>query len=229
MSPRTITAYTSDVRPIARRARSIDDAGLRRWLYAGSWSPATTARRIAAAHSLFTYLARTGQRADDPTDKLDRPRVHRGLPRPIDELERRLALLDEPFRSVAEFLAETGLRISELYGLEPPELGADRLLVHGKGGRDRWVALTARALEVLEGLELPPRVHVTTMQRRFRAAGFTPHRLRHTLGCELGAAGVDLGDIQEILGHQSPVTTRIYTRFGLERQRAAQARRSRVA
>jgi site-specific recombinase XerD len=224
LAPNTIATYRADVAPIARRARAIDGEALRAWLYSGEWKPATIARRMAAARSLFGWLVRTGLRSDDPTQILDRPKVTRGLPRPVEDLSVRLQRLDEPYRSIAVFMAETGVRIAELYGLERPEI-ADAVLVHGKGRKDRWIALTPVASEALERVPLPLPITMRTLQRRFAAAGFSPHRLRHTLGCDLARAGVDLGDIQQILGHSSPVTTTIYAAFGLDRQRAAQARR----
>lgn len=66
-----------------------------------------------------------------------------------------------------------------------------------------------------------------TIQRHFRAAGFTPHRLRHTFGCSLAEAGADLGEIQDLMGHSSPATTRIYTAYSLGRLRRALDRRGR--
>jgi integrase len=173
-------------------------------------------------------MVRTGRRPDDPTVDLDRPKVARGLPRPVDDLAQRLGQLEHPYVAIAVFLVESGLRIGELERLERPTTPAREVLVHGKGAKDRWVPLTPAAAAALEELPevLPAR---SSIQRHFRAAGFTPHRLRHTLGCELAAAGVDLGDIQAILGHASPATTTVYAAFGLDRLHAAQARRASVA
>jgi integrase len=169
-------------------------------------------------------MVRTGRRGTDPTVDLDRPRVARGLPRPVEGLTRALCGLRSDFQPIAVFLAETGLRIGEMASLGPIPPGAREALVHGKGGKDRWVPLTAAAVAAYDALPrpLPSR---RAIEAEFRRAGFTPHRLRHTLGCELAAAGVDIGDIQAILGHASPATTTVYAAFRLDRLHAAQARR----
>lgn len=231
LSPRTVEAYERELTLLGPRPAAASTDDLRDVLHARVSSASTTARRIAAWRSYYGFLVRTGQRPDDPTAGLDRPRVRRGLPRPVTDLTARLEDLESPFREIAVLLAETGLRISEACALEVPLPVPDAVTVKGKGSKERLVPLSAearRALTMLGGRIEPS---ARTIQRRFRTAGFTPHRLRHTFATELAEADVDLSVIQDLLGHASPATTRVYQansqarlRSGVERRADARGR-----
>ena len=133
----------------------------------------TLARRLSAIRQLFRFLVSEGQRADDPSAVLDRPRHGRPLPKLLEEAEidRLMATAaarggPEGVRLVAllEILYATGLRVSELVGLPlAAAVGEPRLLrVKGKGGRERVVPLSEPALIALaaylpvRGRFLPP-------------------------------------------------------------------------
>jgi site-specific recombinase XerD len=178
------------------------------------------ARRVAALRSYYGFLVRTEKREDDPTVRLDRPRVRRGLPRPIGDVAKALKPLDPVSRHVAVLLNETGLRLSEALGLDTGVPPPDVLRVRGKGGKERLIPLSDAAWEALSELGGRIPLRERTLQRRFKAFGFTPHRLRHTFATALAESDVDLSVIQDLLGHASPATTRIYQRNDLRRLRA---------
>jgi site-specific recombinase XerC len=224
LSAGTIAAYAREVRALDNPVTAGPNE-LRAELHRRGGAPATVARRIAAWRSFYGWLVRTDQRTDDPTDHLDRPKVRPGLPRPVEDLDAVLDLLHPTDQAIAVFLAETGLRISEACGVSATPPVPDQLLVHGKGDKDRLLPLTDLARAALDELGGRLPASARTIQRRFREVGISPHRLRHHLGCELAASGADLGEIQDILGHASPATTRVYAAYGLDRLRKAQGRR----
>lgn len=232
LSQSTIRAYTATLTDAARFLAVSDIQGLgsedlRSYLHERGGAPATVGCRLAALRSYYGWQVRTGVRSDDPTQPLDRPKIPQGLPRPITDPEAVLSKLKEPFRSIAVFLAETGLRISEALSIrvEPPT--PPELIVLGKGNRERIVVLTDAAREALDALGGCIGPSKATIQRRFRAVGVSPHRWRHTLGCALAESGADLGEIQDILGHRSPATTRRYAAYSTDRLRRAHDRRKR--
>lgn len=191
-------------------------------------APSTVAGRMAALRGFYAYLVRLALRVDDPSVVLLPPKRIKGLPRPIDNVDDLFATLDPQTRAIAVFLRETGLRISEACAVRVPFPAPDLLLVRGKGGKDRLVPLTPAARAAID--ELGGRIPIGPrgIQKRFRKAlvGFTPHRCRHTFGTELGATGTDLGVIQDLMGHASPDTTRVYTAYDVERFREAMGRRA---
>lgn len=226
----TVRAYRREIDLLAevhdRRPDELGADDLRAYLYqvAGGGSAGTVARRIAALSSFYRWLVRTDRRADDPTQKLDRPRIHRRLPRPVDDLEERLDRLEPDFRALAVFLAATGLRISEACAIDCGLPVPDALRVRGKGDRERVVPLTDVARAALS--ELGGRVpwKPRTVERHFQMVGMKPHALRHTFATRLADADVDVTVIQDLLGHASPATTRIYQRNSPERLRRGMER-----
>lgn len=223
LSPSTIDAYRRELLRLEEDRGSLENleiADLRTYVQARGGAPATVARRVAVLRSYYGWLVRNDGRADDPTVRLDRPRVRRGLPRPIGDVEKSLKHLDPTSRQAGILLNETGLRLSEAIALDVKLPPPDVLRVRGKGGKERLIPLSDAAWEALSELggriPLGPR----TLQRRFKAAGFTPHRLRHTFATALAESDVDLSVIQDLLGHASPATTRIYQRNDLRRLRA---------
>jgi len=147
--------------------------------------------------------------------------------------------------AVMLLLYGAGLRISEALGLacrDAPVTGRDVLRIIGKGGKERLVPilpLTQRAVERYlalcpypreaaaplfvgaKGGPLSPRLIQLAIARMRDALGLpetaTPHALRHSFATHLLAAGADLRQIQELLGHASLSTTQVYTEVDRER------------
>jgi integrase/recombinase XerD len=213
LAPSTIAGYKREVALLGAPAESISTADLRKILWTAGGSAATIGGRIAAWRSFFGFMVRQGHRADDPTLPLDRPRARRGVPRPVDKLEEKLAQMDEQTRNIAIFLVSTGLRISEACSVDTQgEPAPEVLIVKGKGSKERPVPLMPRAREALDALGGRIPLGVRAVQRRVKPFGFTPHKLRHTYACRLAATGADLSVVQDLLGHASPATTRVYMR-----------------
>jgi integrase/recombinase XerC len=222
------------------------------WLSSRGYAASTVARRLACLRSFFRFHRRRGRIASDPSAGLRNPRQPRRLPRPL-RAEAVVALLEaiptsEPLgvrdRAMFEVLYGGGLRVSELVGLEVPDLDLEQGLVRvrGKGRRERlapigpiaveWVrhALAVRAPEVPTepavflnryGRRLTTRSVDRLFQEHVRAAGLeaevSPHSLRHSFATHLLDNGADLRSVQELLGHRRLTTTQIYTHVSQER------------
>ena len=126
----------------------------------GSLAPRSLARRLSALRGFYRYLLREGRIAEDPSTRIDSPRLGRPLPRTLSEtdVER---LLEAPGDACAqalrdgamlELLYATGLRVSELVGLRLAQVDLNRgvLVVLGKGARERMVPIGDTALMRLE-------------------------------------------------------------------------------
>jgi integrase/recombinase XerC len=274
-SPHTVRAYLSDVAallaqlvaqrgPQARLAE-VDLALLRGWLAAqlgSGTSRSSLARRAAAARAFTGWAARSGRLAGDPGPRLATPRAHRPLPavlrpdqaRAAMELAAAAADSAEPIAlrdcAVVELLYATGVRVSELCGLDLDGIDHGRRLVRvlGKGAKERavpygvpaqmavdaWLVCGRPALTRPEspravflgarGGRLDPRTVRRVVHRLVGAvpgaADLGPHGLRHTAATHLLEGGADLRSVQELLGHATLATTQLYTHVTVERLKA---------
>ena len=165
-SPRTVDAYRRDLADLAAAlGRPPSEAGvgdLETWaagLRARGLSPATIARRLAAARSFYRHLVLLGIRTDNPAAAVDLPRRRRRLPRTLSpgEVERLIAgargtgpraLRD---RALVELLYGAGLRVSEAVGLDLARIDLEERLVRplGKGDKERIVPLGREAVDAV--------------------------------------------------------------------------------
>ncbi|MGQ0531855.1 MAG: tyrosine recombinase, partial [Caulobacteraceae bacterium] len=118
-------------------------------------SPATARRRISALRQFYRFLLQDNVRGDDPTSRLDAPKRTRQLPKTLST-EEVAGLIDAAEnardRAVIELLYGAGLRVSELVSLPlraAPRPGQDHMIIEGKGGKERLVALGGPALAAL--------------------------------------------------------------------------------
>lgn len=187
-SSHTVAAYRSDlsqlltflgerVRPRRVRPADLDHRSIRAFLgelHRRGDSGTSSARRLAAIRSFGRYLRRNEQLDRDPGAAIASPRVHRKMPAHLDVVEMR-ELLESPDdatplgrrdRAILELFYASGLRLSELVGLNLEDVNLpDRMLrVRGKGGRQRILpfnrtaaAAVRRYLEDRRALRAPPR------------------------------------------------------------------------
>ncbi|HOC18256.1 MAG TPA: site-specific tyrosine recombinase XerD [Vicinamibacterales bacterium] len=272
LSPLTIESYARD---LAALGRFLESEGLSelactrqdleafvRSLMASGLSPRSTARAVACVRGFFRFLVVDRRAAANPADELRAPRAWPALPRflTLDQVDRLIAQpdVDTPRglrdRTMIEVLYATGVRVSELIGLRPPDLHLDGgyLTCVGKGGKERlvplgdeaasWVARYLRESRprLLKG-RTSPRLFVNGRGGPLSRVGFwkilkghalaaglpsevSPHVLRHSFATHLLDRGADLRAIQLMLGHADLSTTQIYTHVLETRMRAVYER-----
>src|ERR1700760_4382010 len=247
---------------------------LRSWLaiqHAAGASRAPLARRGAAARAFPAFAHQRGWLDSDPGAMLGTPKVRRTLPHVLrhheisDVLASSATDVAQPppdrtpaeaavaLRDVAilELLYATGIRVSELCGLDTGalDLGRRTIRVFGKGGKERTVPVGLPALRAVEqwqqagrpvlltpaskgalflgvrGGRIDPRTARRVVHERLRAAGVGaetgPHGLRHTAATHLLEGGADLRSVQEMLGHSSLAPPQIYTHVSADRLKAS--------
>lgn len=278
-SQHTVRAYLGDVIAFLDHlaklgGTTLDDVDLpmlRGWLaiLRDRGAARTSLARRAAALRTFTGWAHRSARAQtDAGALLASPRAHRTLPPVLDAREAAAAMaapaaedgdartsaLAVRDRLVLELLYATGIRVSELTGLDIDDVDRARRVVRvlGKGNKQRTVpygvaaerALTpwlseARGVLVTtdsgpalllgaRGRRIDPRTVRTVVHRAVAdidgAPDIGPHGLRHSAATHLLDGGADLRSVQELLGHASLATTQLYTHISVERLRQTYAK-----
>jgi integrase/recombinase XerC len=275
VSAHTVRAYTGDVAGFLLHlqrlgATSLEDASLqsvRSWLakQASLGSARATLQRRAAAVRMFCRWAhQEGRASNNPAAKLRSPRTVRALPATLEPgkaaemLAAAISVAGESggpaaLRDVAilELLYATGIRVSELVGLDVDDIDRERgtVRVFGKGRKERAVPVGGPASHALDawlgpargklvtaesgaavfigdrGRRIDPRVVRRLVHAALRvvagAPDLGPHGLRHAMATHLLEGGADLRSVQEMLGHASLATTQIYTHVTNERLRRA--------
>ncbi|RDV84080.1 site-specific tyrosine recombinase XerD [Ammonifex thiophilus] len=269
LADNTIAAYRTDLKHfcafVARRQFPLDPSSLRDaclcYLYelkAAGYLASTVARRLAALKSFCAYLAtQAGYLPWDPAEELSSPKIPERLPKVLrpEEVER---LLTAPRtntpqglrdRALLELAYATGMRVSELVGLDVDHLNleAGYVRVLGKGGKERVVPVGRTAQHYLKeylekawprlvkdrrtsalfvnrrGGRLTRQAVFKLLKDYARQAGLSsapsPHTLRHSFATHLLENGADLRVVQELLGHVSISTTQIYTHLTSTRVR----------
>lgn len=260
LSPHSLAGYRRDLDKLLALATAaglerwaqLDGRGLRRLLaelHQQGLAPSSLARWLSAVRGLYRYLIREGHCEQDPSVGLRPPKGEQRLPRLLDA-DRAQQLLDAPQaddflacrdRAMLELFYSSGLRLSELTGLDLPQLdlAAGLVRVRGKGNKVRELPVGRQAREALQawlalrrlvavdqalfvgqrGQRLGPRA----VQLRVRQAGVRelgqhlhPHMLRHSFASHLLESSQDLRAVQELLGHADIGTTQIYTHLDFQ-------------
>jgi integrase/recombinase XerD len=217
-------------------------------------SPRSVSRYLSAYRQFYRWLLREGMISTDPVALIESPKTGRGLPKALTEeqVESLLAapdtrtLLGQRDKAMLELMYATGLRVSELVGLQLPNLNMNQgvIRVIGKGQKERLVPIGEEAHDsvhnylgngrpgLLKGVQADS-VFVTTrktgmtrqafwyMLRRYAtrcdiSQKLSPHMLRHSFATHLLNHGADLRVVQLLLGHSDLSTTQIYTHIARE-------------
>jgi len=262
-SPHTVEAYSRDLQQFAAfLCHQIDSSltidqithlHIRRYLASihKELTKSSAGRKLAAIRSLFRFLLRRGIIEKNPAELVSTPKKEKKLPfhLNIDEIT---TLVEAPKlpeelpsrdRAILETLYSSGLRVSELTGLDVKgvDLLAGTVRVFGKGGKERIVPLGGKAIKALEeylelrgnpGIQAPLFVNSRGGRLTRRSVArivdkymlhlqtmkkASPHTLRHTFATHLLEGGADLRSIQEMLGHASLSTTQKYTHVSIDR------------
>jgi integrase/recombinase XerC len=204
------------------------------------------ARKISTLRSFFKYLVREQQVAVNPAKSVSTPKREKPLPSTLT-VDEAFRLVESPSddekpqkardRAILELLYSSGIRVSELVGLNVSQLDTELGIVKvlGKRRKERIVPVGSKAVEAVNAY-LEERGTVNRDDPLFlnsrggrltqRSIGrlvkaytlrsgifrkISPHSLRHTFATHLLDSGADIREIQEMLGHASLSTTQRYT------------------
>lgn len=207
------------------------------------------ARKLAALRSFFKFLCRKEILLINPVQRVASPKLGRKLPHFL-YLDQVKALLKAPDNTnllgsrdqvIMELLYGSGLRVSELIGLNRENLDLESGLIRvlGKGSKERVVPVTNYAIQAIEvylglrsddkqalllnyqGKRLSDRSVRRILDKLVAKISLehhvNPHMLRHSFATHLLDGGADLRSVQELLGHQKLSSTQIYTHLTRER------------
>lgn len=210
----------------------------------------TISRNIASLRSFYKYMTRNKIAESDPTLDLESPKIERKIPEVLSTEEVEL-LLEQPKcidlkgyrdKAMLELLYATGIRVSELTGLDLSDINIESShLKCNKGSKERIIPVGSIAINALRDYLEIARLHMIQDKSenalfvnmngfRLTRQGFwkiiklyksqaniskpiTPHTLRHSFAAHLLENGADLRSIQEMLGHSDISSTQIYTQL----------------
>lgn len=264
VSAETVRAYAGDLSAFLqwRDEQGLSDEPLdselvRAWVASRSRrgdASRSVARGLSALRQFLRWQTRMGQRTDHPAEAVKSPKLDKRLPGVLftDDIGRLLDIRGGGFkplrdRAILETLYSTGCRVGELCGVSIRDFDSNRgrMLVHGKGDRDRIVFVGPYAMRAIanylpsreallarlgkrsttalfvnaRGGALSSRGVFGIVEDRAREAGVgdrvTPHTLRHSFATHVLDGGADIRVVQELLGHASPSTTQLYTHVGM--------------
>lgn len=267
LSANTIKSYKSDIADLLefldKKQLEISTDSIRDWLFAISQaggSKATLARKTSSIKAFTAWLFEREILSEDSGLRLRSPKLDRPLPKVATEVSlesiferlRERSVGQQPSalmeRVAFELLYATGMRVSELAGVNLQDIDHSRALIRvtGKGNKQRMLPYGSPAADALDqwirfgrpklqtekspdslllssrGLRVGVRQLYSLVARELGqtpTGKAGPHTLRHSAATHLLDHGADLRAVQEILGHASLGTTQIYTHVSVERLR----------
>lgn len=263
-SAHTITNYLVDLKAFetflaGKDVDAVDHFTLRRYLAemrAKNFAKRTVARKLASLRSFFRFLYREGYIKNNPTTALSTPKLDKKLPvfLGVEKVEK---LVQSPSadtvdglrdRAILETLYSTGIRVSELVGLNIRSVDfiSGVVKVFGKGSKERLAPIGEPALGAIQryldnrserAVKEKDAIFLNKSGTRLTDRGvrrivdkyvakcsiaekISPHSLRHSFATHLLDRGADLRSVQELLGHANLSTTTIYTHVTAERLKA---------
>lgn len=254
----TINNYTIDLDSFSlflagKDISQVNHLILRRFLAemrSKSYSKRTIARKLASLRSFFKFLYREGYIKSNPVTAISSPKLDKKLPKFLD-VNKVVQLILKPDtntstglrdRAILETLYSTGIRVSELVGLDSGDIDyiSGVIKVFGKGSKERMVPIGDEALNAIRRYNenknrkdkdavflnnragrLTDRSVRRILDKYIRQCAIeekiSPHSLRHSFATHLLDRGADLRSVQELLGHMNLSTTQIYTHVTMDR------------
>jgi len=252
-SEKTLISYESDLRladmSITGGLMSASASDIQSYLSSLPDKPSSIARKASALRGFYKFLMLEKIIKTNPTKNLELPKRERVLPKflSVEEIDLLVSSAGDTknstrLRAMIELLYASGLRVSELCELPMTAILGDKLLIHGKGAKERLVPMHDGAITALnKWLKLrgdndskyvfptnSKSGHITRdgffkiLKKCAILSGIepnrvTPHVLRHSFASHLLAGGANLRAIQTMLGHEDISTTQIYTHVLPER------------
>lgn len=258
-SSQTVRAYRNDLNQylsflVAEKCHDPGDVtrlflrGFLAFLKKQDYSKTTIARKVVSVRSLYKYLCREGILKCNPLENIRAPKLDKKLPGFMSVTEAE-TLLNLPLntasgirdRAIMETLYSTGMRVSEVVGIDIEDIDYfnEVVKVRGKGKKERLQPIGNHALDAIRsylskrgsdnkalflnkrGGRLTGRSVARMLEKYVKVAGLSlnisPHTFRHSFATHLLDRGADLRSVQELLGHANLSTTQIYTHVTTER------------
>jgi len=271
LRPLTCEAYASDLRTFAEfleaqdgvltAAAQRDVSTFLEHLRTHGIDARSAARKLSCIRGFYKWLLLDKRIDRDPTVNIESPKAWKVLPKSLAEseigamLEMAQRNVEHPQahatalrdRAILELFYAGGLRVSEVSGLNTSDLALDagRVMVRGKGDKERIVPLGSTAVEALNAYLKDGRPMLQRVIKRGEAAKLflssrggpmtrqalwllvkahsgsaSPHMLRHSCATHMVEHGADLRSVQIMLGHADIATTQVYTHLALGRLKA---------
>ena len=243
---------SADKKIFLKQIRSLDKNTIRKYLailVRSGKSKRTISRKLSSLKAFFDYLIKFGTIKTNPADMIPFPKLEKTIPKfiNIEDLFKLLdsiktdTLLDKRNLAMFETFYSTGMRVSEMEGLNMENIDFKRQMikVFGKGSKERIVPVGKRALTAIKNYRdslkenftplflnknfsrLSSRSIRRILDKLVKDCGLntkiSPHTLRHSFATHMLDSGADLRGIQEILGHASLSTTQIYTHVSMDK------------
>lgn len=244
---------------VLETAQQREVAGFMEHMHRHQIEPRSVARKLSCLRGFYKWLLLDKRIQHDPTVNIESPKAWKVLPKALAESETAemldaatvaatgaagdaVALRD---RAILELLYAGGVRVSELTGLRSDDLQLDagRVMVRGKGDKERVVPLGRAAVEALAeyiergrpmfakrnrsgGLFLSQQGRTLTrgwiweLVKAKSGGRASPHMLRHSCATHMVGNGADLRTVQTLLGHADIATTQVYTHLAIDRLKA---------
>lgn len=254
-SEKTLDAYSSDLHhadeTIPGGLMDADEKAIQKYLASLPDKASSIARHASALRGFYKFLMLEKIITKNPTANLELPKRKRALPKylTVEEIELLISSAGDTrnatrLRAMLELVYASGLRVSELCELPMTANLGDKLLIHGKGAKERMVPMHPGAVHALnKWLDMRGDTdskyvfpsngksgHITRdgffkiLKKCAVLSGIepkrvSPHVLRHSFASHLLAGGANLRAIQTMLGHEDISTTQIYTHVMPEKLR----------
>ena len=260
-SAHTIKNYLSDLDEFSRflsgkDVESVDYLTVRKFLAqlrSRAISKRSVARKLSSLRTFFRFLQRDGYIKSNPVGSVASPKMDKKLPIFLDEksVQRLVTAPDQKTfrgtrdRAILEALYSTGIRVSELIGIDIEDIDfiSGIVKVLGKGRKERLAPIGDKAVSAIReymeyrnkkirddkkalflnnsGKRLTDRSVRRIVNKYINVLSgkehISPHTLRHSFATHLLDRGADLRSVQELLGHKNLSTTQIYTHVTTER------------
>jgi len=269
-SPHTVSAYRRDIKHFFKNAEldllqekqwdEIKQADIRRCvatLHRQGLSGKSLQRWLSSIRSLYKFLCRFGLATNNPAVGIPAPKAARRLPKTlnVDEINQLLTVriretaadknkLSVRDNAMMELMYACGLRLSELSGLNIPDIDWQQQIIQvtGKGQKQRRLPFGGKAKEALNVWikqraivvneneaalfvsNRGSRLSNSSIQKRLKKMALTqgldtniyPHMLRHSFASHILESSKDLRAVQALLGHANLSTTQIYTHLDFQ-------------
>ena len=262
----TIEAYSKDLRQFEEYVKlnkesvfvpgDVDADLVRSWIVSlmdEKISPVSVNRKLSSLKSFFKFLMKQGSISVNPLRLITGPKTKKPLPYFVRDKEMELLLdgdgFDEDFegvrdRLILEMLYDTGIRRSELIGIQDSDVdfGAMQIRVTGKRNKQRLIPFAEGLKNLIQaytevrnrevgsesgwffvrknGEQLSAGIVYTIVKKKLSEiptlAKRSPHVLRHSFATSMLNNGAELNAVKELLGHSSLASTSIYTHTTFE-------------